>query len=81
MNMQTLRHVTSGRWILTISAAAGLLAITVTICIQALQGQLLSVDPAALMAIYTMVFMSYFNRSRTGESDNGNSDVEIATHT
>lgn len=62
--VHVLRQLASGRWLLTISSAIALLAITATDCILAYKGLKLFVDPAAILAIITMVFMAYFNKPR-----------------
>ena len=66
--MRVMSQMFSGRWLLTIAAANGLLAITFTLCWQAMHGQQPFMDPAGVLAVYTMVFLNYFQKPSTNES-------------
>lgn len=68
MNLMTIRQriasqLTSGRWLLTMCAAVCMVMITIADCWLAVHAKKLLVDPAALLAIVTMTFMSYFQRA------------------
>ena len=58
--MSVTSQMFSGRWLLTIAAANGLLLLTATLCWQACHGQKPFMDPAGVLAVYTMVFLNYF---------------------
>ena len=55
-------QIFSGRWLLTMAAANGLLLLTGTLCWQACHDIKPFMDPGALLAVYTMVFMAYFQK-------------------
>lgn len=65
--MKVLAQVFSGRWLLTVAAANGLLIITGTLCWQAMHDLKPFMDPAGVLAVYTMVFLNYFNKPTGGE--------------
>lgn len=67
--MKAVSQAMSGRWLLTVTAGACLMIITCTACYQGVIGLAPIVDPSALLAVLTMVFMSYFNKPATGETE------------
>lgn len=62
IKMNMVSQLFSGRWLLTMAAANGLLLLTATLCWQAVHGLTPFMDPGALLAVYTMVFMAYFQK-------------------
>lgn len=54
--------VLSGKWLLTVTAGAALMAITLADCWLGVKGLKPFVDPAALLSIITAVVMAYFGR-------------------
>lgn len=60
---QLWAKVTSGKWLLTLTAGFCLGAVTVTDCMLAFKGEKLFVDPAALLSIITAIVLSYFGRT------------------
>ena len=78
IKMNVWSQITSGRWLLTVAAALGLLSMTVTVCWQGVHGINPFMDPGGLLAVYTMVFMAYFQKPTEGVSGKA-SDTEAAT--
>ena len=76
VKMTIWSQLTSGRWLLTIAAAFGLLLLTTTVCWQGAHGVKPFMDPGALLAVYTMVFMSYFNKPTESRAGSGEPPVD-----
>lgn len=66
---KAVSQMTSGRWLLTVTAGACLMVTTLTCCWQGVHGEKPFIDPAALTGILTMVFVSYFNKANGNNAD------------
>jgi len=64
--------LSSGKWLLTMAAAGCLVMITIADCWLAWRAKPLMVDPATILSIITMCFVSYFAKPARLESDPNN---------
>ena len=87
---RVLGQVTSGRWLITVTAAFCLILLTKTLCTLMEQGKIV-LESATYIAIVMSVLnvvstisIFYFNRPRPAEDNGGTTtttDTDISTHT